>query len=132
MGVAVEARVDAAPVPTHVARVRGRRHRDARATRRDDQRGAGPETAAGDRRVARPAVSVRREVLHGPALRALARATTGREPPSQIAMRQPVPAPQARVEMGALEQDDRSRGDTTAMDVEAPRRDRDAIPELHR
>ena len=47
-------------------------------------------------------------------------------------MRQPVPAPQARVEMGALEQDDRSRGDTTAMDVEAPRRDRDAIPELHR
>ena len=133
MGVAVEARVDEAQVPTHVARVRGRRHRDAMAKRRDDQRGAGPQTAAGDRRVAPPAVSARPEVLHGPALPALARASTGREPPSLIARRRAVPAPPARVAMVALEQGaDRSPGGTTAMDVEAPRRDRDAIPERHR
>lgn len=39
-------------------------------------------------------------------------------------MHHPVPAPQGPAEIAALEQgDDQSRGDTTAMDVEEPRRD---------
>ena len=121
--VAVAARVDEAQVPTYAALVRDRRHRDARAKRQDDQRGVGPETAAGDRQRVPPAASARREVPHGLVLGALARATAGREPPSPIATHQPVGASQGLVEMRALEPgDDRSRGVTTAMDAEAHRR----------
>ena len=143
--VAVVAKVDEEPGPTHVAPVRDRRPRGARARPRADQRGAVRARAADDRRLVPPAASVRPGVPQGrvlggrvpvgPVQRGLARATAGREPPTPIAMHQPVHAPRGHAEMVALEQGDgQSRDGTTAMDVEAAHRGAthpDVIPEQH-